>query len=188
MEEVRKSLESIVKLNDSDWNIFSSKLKMREFKKDTSLLKSGERERYLSFIIEGSARTYIPKMENDITVGFTFEKEFVCAYTSFLTREPSIYQIDALSNMVLWSLTYKDLQDIYKQTQNGNIIGRITAENLFLIKSKREESLLTQSAEERYLNLFKERPNLIKEIPLKYIASYIGITPQALSRIRRKIT
>jgi len=59
---------------------------------------------------------------------------------------------------------------------------------LFLKKSKRELSLLHESAEQRYLNLFTEQPELIKQIPLKYIASYIGITPQALSRIRKRIS
>ncbi|GGX23176.1 hypothetical protein GCM10007384_25480 [Aquimarina muelleri] len=110
------------------------------------------------------------------------------AYDSFLTQNPSEYQIETLSDTVLWRLTYGDLQDVYAQTKIGNIIGRITAENLFLIKSQREQSFLNNSAEKRYIDLFTERPQLIKEIPLKYIASYIGITPQALSRIRRKIS
>ncbi|GLB51233.1 hypothetical protein NBRC110019_02720 [Neptunitalea chrysea] len=74
------------------------------------------------------------------------------------------------------------------QTPIGNLIGRLIAENLFIIKSKREISFLKETAEKRYLNLFNERPNVIKEIPLKYIASYIGITPQALSRIRKRIS
>ena len=67
-------------------------------------------------------------------------------------------------------------------------MGRKNAEQLFLIKSKRELSLLNNTAEERYLELFTERKNLIKYIPLKYIAAYIGVTPQALSRIRKRIT
>ena len=62
------------------------------------------------------------------------------------------------------------------------------AEKMFLLKSKRELSLLNKSAEERYLNLFTERPILLQQIPLKYIASYIGVTPQALSRIRKRIS
>ena len=70
----------------------------------------------------------------------------------------------------------------------GNTLGRLSSERLFLIKSKREQSLLNETAEERYLNLFKERPNLIQQIPLKYIASYIGVTAQALSRIRKRIS
>ncbi len=89
---------------------------------------------------------------------------------------------------MLWSITHADLQVIYRDTDCGQIIGRKTAESLFLLKVKREQSLLNESAEERYLKLFTEQPQLIKEIPLKFLASYIGITPQALSRIRRRIS
>ena len=88
----------------------------------------------------------------------------------------------------MWRISVKDLQEVYKETENGNLIGRRMAENMFLIKSKREISLLNKTAEERYLDLFSERPKLLKQIPLKYIASYIGVTPQALSRIRKRIT
>ena len=77
---------------------------------------------------------------------------------------------------------------IYSKTAVGNVIGRKAAESLFLEKAKRELALLNDSAEQRYLNLFTEQPELILQIPLKYIASYIGITPQALSRIRRRIS
>lgn len=77
---------------------------------------------------------------------------------------------------------------IYIGTKIGNAIGRKASEELFLKKSQRELSLLSETAEQRYLNLFTEQPELIKEIPLKYIASYIGITQQALSRIRKRIS
>jgi len=93
-----------------------------------------------------------------------------------------------LTETILWQISNKDLQEVYKRTKNGNIIGRKMAENMYLIKSKRELSLLSKTAEERYLNLFSDRPELLKQIPLKYIASYIGVTPQALSRIRKRIT
>ena len=90
--------------------------------------------------------------------------------------------------MSVWSISYDDLQEVYEKSFAGNVIGRLSSERLFLIKSKREQSLLNETAEERYLKLFTERPNLIKEIPLKYVASYIGVTPQALSRIRKRIS
>jgi CRP-like cAMP-binding protein len=104
-----------------------------------------------------------------------------------LTQTPSTYNIETLTETVLWRLTFNDLQVIYNETELGNIIGRQAGEELFLKKQKRELSLLNLTAEQRYLNLFSEQPKLIQKIPLKYIASYIGITPQALSRIRSRI-
>ncbi len=188
MEELKKFIDAIYPMNPSDWDFFSSKLHQVTLKKNTALTKIGAVENYLSFISEGIVRYYIPEVENDLTFGFLFENQFVTAYDSFITQTPSHYQIDTLTHTTLWRISYNDLQEVYKNTKSGNIIGRIMAENMFLIKSKRELSLLNKTAEERYLDLFTERPKLIKEIPLKYIASYIGVTPQALSRIRKRIT
>lgn len=188
MNEIRKFIENITPMNNSDWQFFSSKLKELKFKKKTVLLEIGETETYLSFVSKGVVRLYIPREENDLTFGFVFENEFVTAFDSFLTQFPSEYQIETLTETILWRISLKDLQEVYKKTNSGNIIGRKMAENMFLLKSKREISLLSKTAEERYLNLFSDRPNLLQKIPLQYIASYIGVTPQALSRIRKRIS
>lgn len=188
MNQIRKFIDTISPLNDVDWNFFSSKLKEVKLKKNTVLLKVGKTENYISFISKGIVRLYVPRETSDLTFGFSFENEFVTAYDSLLTQTPSEYQMETLTETILWQISKSDLQEVYKKTKNGNIIGRKMAENLFLIKSKRELSLLSKNAEERYLALFTNRPNLLKQIPLKYIASYIGVTPQALSRIRKRIS
>lgn len=188
MNEIRKFIDNVSPMNDSDWNFFSSKLKEVKFNKNTPVLKLGKIEQHLSFISKGIVRFYIPKEDSDLTFGFLFENQFVTAYDSLLTQTPSQYEIETLTETVLWQISNQDLQEVYKRTKNGNIIGRKMAENMYLIKSKRELSLLSMTAEERYLNLFSDRPQLLKQIPLKYIASYIGVTPQALSRIRKRIT
>ncbi|MDY0781546.1 Crp/Fnr family transcriptional regulator [Tenacibaculum sp. IB213877] len=188
MEEIKNFINNIYPMSDSDWSLFSSKLHKEKLKKNSTLIKIGVIENYLSFISEGIVRLYIPQEESDLTFGFLFKNEFVTAYDSFITQTPSHYQIETLTNSTLWRISFKDLQEVYKETENGNLIGRKMAEKMFLIKSKREISLLSKTAEQRYLDLFLERPRLLKQIPLKYIASYIGVTPQALSRIRKRIT
>lgn len=188
MEQIRQYFEKIVKLTESDWLVFSSRLIMQEFPKNHILLKAGQTENYLSFIESGIIRFYIPKEEYDLTFTFAFDNSFVSGYDSFLTQKPSTYNIQTLAKTKLWRISYKDLQRIYTETEIGNTIGRRASEDLFLKKSKRELSLLNETAEQRYLNLFIEQPHLLEKIPLKYIASYIGITPQALSRIRKRIS
>ncbi|APZ47459.1 CarD family transcriptional regulator [Polaribacter reichenbachii] len=188
MNEIRKFIDHISPMNDADWKFFSSKLQEVKLKKNTTILKMGNVENYLSFITKGIVRLYIPRESADLTFGFLFNNEFVTAYDSFITQSPSEYQIETLAETTLWKISYKDLQQVYKTTDNGNTIGRKMAEKMFLIKSKRELALLSKTAEERYFDLFSERPKLLQQIPLKYIASYIGVTPQALSRIRKRIT
>ncbi len=188
MKQIREYFEKITQSSDDDWNFFLSKLTRVVIPKKAFLLKAGAVENHLSFIEQGIVRHYIPKVENDITYAFSFAGEFVSGYESFLTRAPSICNIEALTECVLWQIKHNDLEEIYEKTKAGNIIGRKASEMLFIEKSKRELSLLNDTAEERYLNLFKEQPQLIKFIPQKYLASYIGITPQALSRIRKRIS
>ncbi|UZO80161.1 Crp/Fnr family transcriptional regulator [Aquimarina sp. ERC-38] len=187
---VRNYLEKFSSITDSDWEFFSSRLIPRQIAKKTTFLKLNSVESTISFIVSGMVRLYIPESEDskEITFGFSFQEQFISAYDSFLTRTPSQYELQTLTDTSLLTMTYENLQEVYKTTQIGNLIGRLTAERLFLIKSKREQTLLQNTAEERYLNIFKYHPEMIQRIPLKYISSYIGVTPQALSRIRKKIT
>ncbi|MCK8523006.1 Crp/Fnr family transcriptional regulator [Aquimarina sp. D1M17] len=188
MERIRAYFQELVEIDDHDWDVFSSQLEKTVYPKKTVFLKKGQIENYLSFIEKGSVRFYIPGIERDLTFSFCFENEFVSAYDSFLNQTPCTYQLESLSETTLWRISHQSLQKVYRETAIGNTIGRLAAENLYLLKSEREQSLLNETAEERYLSLFTKRPNLIREIPLKYIASYIGVTPQALSRIRKRIS
>lgn len=189
MEQLKLYLYKIASISNSDWNFFISKLQRKIITKKSVFLKLNQIENHISFIESGIVRLFIPKdnPEKDITFGFSFKNQFVSAYDSFLTQSPSNYQLQALTDTTILSISYKDLQLVYKSTRIGNFIGRLTAEDLFLIKSKREQNLLNLNAEQRYLKLFKERPELLKYVPLKYISSYIGVTAQALSRIRKRL-
>ncbi len=189
MQQIKAYLDQIATITEEDWEFFTSKLHPRVIPKKGVFLKLNEIENTISFIESGVVRLYIPKEDPDkeITFGFSFKNQFISAYDSFLTQKPSAYQLQALTETTILSITYNDLQAVYKTTQIGNLIGRLTAERLFLLKSKREQDLLNFTAEQRYIKLFKERPELLKVIPLKYISSYIGVTAQALSRIRRRV-
>ena len=189
MQQIKAYLDQIATISNSDWDFFTSKLQRRIISKREIFLKLNEIENHISFIESGVVRLFIPKEdpEKEITFGFSFKDQFISAYDSFLTQKPSAYQLQALTETTILSITYSDLQAVYKTTQIGNLIGRLTAERLFLLKSKREQNLLNLTAEERYKKLFKERPELLKVIPLKYISSYIGVTAQALSRIRKRL-
>ena len=188
MHLVRKALDKYLLLPEVDWMFFSSKLIRREFSKKALLLKKGQTEKHLSFIEKGILRFYIPDEINDLTFNFAFSNNFMSAYDSFIRQKPSTYNIEALTDIIIWSITFTDLQEVYEKTNVGNAIGRFAAEDLFLRKAQRELSLLNETATQRYLKLLKEDSHFIKHIPQKYIASFIGITPQALSRIRKNIS
>ncbi len=187
MERLRKKLEEKVTISENEWNFIISKLKVKTFKRKEFLITSNAVENKIYFILEGVFRMFIELPEKDITVDFGFPNNFISSYSSFLTQNPSISCIQSLTKSKVIFINRDDLQEIYEQTKVGESIGRIFAEEFFRYKSKRELSFLMESPTYRYLNLVKEQQQLIQEIPQKYLASYIGITPQALSRIRGKI-
>lgn len=181
-------LSKNIPLTDENWEIYSSKNVRKEYKKKDLILKEGEVENYLSFVEEGTARLFFIKQNKELTTRFVFKHQYLTSYDSFLQRSPSRCTVEALTDMVVWQIHFDDLQDVYNTSPVGNLIGRLTVENIYLSKSHKEFSYLSESAEERYLKLMKEQPDLFQLIPLKHIATYLGITPQGLSRIRRRIS
>ncbi|PZU87010.1 MAG: CarD family transcriptional regulator [Chryseobacterium sp.] len=181
-------LSKNISLTDKDWEEFRDKNQRFEYKKGDLILKKGEVDDYLSIVEEGAARLFFTKENKELTIRFVFKYEYLTAYDSFTQRTPSRCDVEALTDMVVWRLQYDDLQDLYKRHNVGNLVGRLIIEKLYVEKLNRELSFLSESAEERYLKLMKEHPILFQKIPLKHIASYMGITPQALSRIRRRIS
>ena len=187
MEQLKAYVHTIFdELSPEVWAYIEPLVEIYETPKNMPLIRPGQIEEYFYFLKSGTIRFVIPDPDNEITFGFAFSNEFVSAYDSLLLRQPCDYQIETLTPCVIARLHRKELRYLYENTTVGNHIGRVIAENLFIKKKNREMSLLTKSAEERYDELFTKQPQIIKEIPLKYIASYIGITPQALSRIRKR--
>lgn len=167
MGYIREYYERMVPLQESEWAIIAAHFRRKRFKKHQIITRQGEVEQYLTFIEKGIVRFYIPDDENELTFNFCFEKEFACAYDSFLTRTPSEYAMQALTETLAWQISYSDLQKIYVQTRVGNCLGRLAAEKLLLVKSKRELSLLKLSAKERYMQLLNEQPEILQSVPLK---------------------
>ncbi|MNK25084.1 Cyclic nucleotide-binding domain protein [compost metagenome] len=177
-----------IPISEENWKIYSEKNVRKEYKKKDLILEEGEVENYLSFVEEGTARLFFIKQNRELTTRFVFKYQYLTSYDSFLQRSPSRCTVEALTDMVVWQIHYDDLQDVYRKSSVGNLIGRVTVEHIYLAKSDKEFSYLSESAEERYLNLMKEHPELFQLVPLKHIATYLGVTPQALSRIRRRIS
>lgn len=187
MKVLKEILSAHYPLPERDWEMLECKFFRQDIARNQIIVSKGQIENYLYFIEKGILRAWLDKGEKEITFDFHFENSIYSSYTSFLTRQPSEFHVQAITNMVLWKIHYDDLQLVYELTDTGQIIGRKSAEMLFKEKSRREIALLSRSPEQLYLDLFTEQPELISHIPLKYIASYIGVTPQALSRIRKRI-
>jgi CRP-like cAMP-binding protein len=185
---IRQYFDSQALLTDEEWELFASKLEHRLIKKGDMVLREGDVENYLSFLVKGSVRHYVYDEKCDeVSVAFCSENGFCSSYNSFIRQAPSLVSIQALEDIELWRMSYVNLQELYACSHTGERLGRINAELYLAQKEEREIMLLTMSAQERYMHLLKNNPKLLDLVKLEHIATYLGITPQSLSRIRRAV-
>jgi CRP-like cAMP-binding protein len=170
------------------WESFAKHLVPKSYKKNALIKDPNKKEKFLSIITKGSAGIFLWKDNYAVCLDLCYENEFFGDYMSFLTQQPTALFTQALENTEILSISYSDLNELYKGSEIGMNIGRIASETLFIHKQTQQIDLLTLTAEERYLNLLKHQPQLIQRTPQKHIASYLGITPESFSRIRKKIT
>ncbi|MDR2969931.1 MAG: Crp/Fnr family transcriptional regulator [Tannerellaceae bacterium] len=156
-----------------------------ELCKNEYLLRQGETEKYFYFVEQGILRYWTPDGEDrEITVHFAMEGEFAGSYRSMKKGEPSRFHIQAIGKAVVWRMERKHLAGIYSFSLNFNRAVRVFFEDLHSRQANRE-ICLKLPAEERYRYLLQQEKEILLSVPLKLISSYLGITPQTLSRIRR---
>ena len=188
LDELKINIKQLMPMEDAQIEVFLKGMKVRSFKKGEYVLSAGETENYLSIVISGLTRHYLIKDGEDISFDFSFKDDFNSSYASFVQREPSRFYIEALQPTVLASFSHNYLHKLYQDYPGSNRFGRVAIEQYFVFREKREISLLMDNATERYKKLLKEYPEYIQQIPLKYLASYLNIKPESLSRIRKNIS
>lgn len=171
-----------------DYNkIFGDLSTIKEFKKKEIIIEQGTIENHLSFIIKGCVAVLTFHDGNEICTNFCIKNSFFSSYVSFLKREPSKFYILAIEDTIIEQIDYESLEKAYSLSENHQKYGRNIAENLYIKSNERILSLITKTAEERYLQFIEEHSDFMQRIPLKYLATYLGITPVSLSRLRNKI-
>lgn len=185
--DIHDKLNLGLKLSEGECLFLNKHFERVEIKKNQFIIEEGRREKYLYFIEEGQFRywTYNFKLR-EITFWFSFSGEFANSYFSLKNEIPSAFNIQAIVHSIIWRMKSDDLLEIYNSSLNINKISRIVLEDIFTRKIQREISLLKLTPEERYKELMELNKEMILTIPLKYLSSYLGITPQALSRIRKR--
>ena len=175
-------------ITPQEWAALEGKCTIQQLKKGAFYTRQGDVCRQVSFINKGLLRMFYRVNGREICTGFIGENEYISEYESFLTRQPSAGYIAALEDSELINLSYDTLQELYKTYPVFETIGRKIAEMLFIMISSQTTRLLTLTPEERYQSVIQHEPFIIQRVPQYMIASYIGITPEHLSRIRKKMS
>lgn len=174
-------------LSQHYWDIIEKKFTIREIKKGEFISKPGDIVNHVNFINTGAVRMYSLVDGREFNANFFFENEYISDYESFLTRKPSRIYVAAMEDTQTIDLDYENMQSLYTEYPNFQKVGRLIAEDLFIYISQRSASLLMDSPEDKYLQLVKNNSQILQRVPQYMIASYLGITPEALSRIRSRL-
>lgn len=175
-----------IKKDYTNWEKFQHIFVEREISPKTVLLEEGEISNHVHFIKKGCLRQWFNKDGKDITFQFFFEGQAVASIDSFISNKPSIFTIESIEPSIILSISrdhFEQLQMMYPEFKSGFqelMYGRFrNYAQLFLSRIK-------DTPQERYTDLIRNHPEIINRVPQHYIASYLGITPVSLSRIRNK--
>ena len=182
-----QTLRQIAPLEIDEEQFFKSIFKEMHIKKGDFFLKAGEINNKLGFVNKGLIRYFVYKNEDESTIEFTSEGEFIAEYQSFLDNSEAIQYIQAIEDTTLLVTDNDSIQQLYNKTKHGNLIGRLVIEYRYNHLMKQLLSIYMHNPEQRYRNFIQVYPNLIQRIPQYYIASYVGVKPESLSRIRKRI-
>lgn len=186
--KMRHSLNQFSALNDNDWMLLQKELRMKHYKKGDFFVKEDQICTTIGFLNQGIARAYYQIDGKEITSYFNAgtRNTFVGSFTSFISRKPSFENVHFLEDTELLLLEYDQLQQLYENSAGIQQMGRIIAEYNYVLSMERIYSLQHDSALKRYNDMLKIYPGLLNQIPHHYIASYLGITPESLSRVRKE--
>ncbi|HZY79825.1 MAG TPA: Crp/Fnr family transcriptional regulator [Cyclobacteriaceae bacterium] len=184
---LRAHLAQLISPSNEEWDAFYSKLKTRQLKKDETYLAEGDVCRRIGIVTKGGLRMYYNIKGEERCKDFQFEGQFTGSMASLVSGQPALFTIAALEDTDLLEITKEELFHLYEKYKTWERFGRLYAQMMFIYKEKREASLLFDSSTTRYENLLRDQPQHAHRIPLKYLASYLGIKPESLSRIRKNI-
>ena len=186
-EKLRSFLNYAVPISDEEWNLFDQRLVITKFHKGDLILMAGDTEKYIYFLLEGVSRIFYLKDDTEYTLRFNFPISVFNSYTSYISQSPSLVSVEALTDIVCFKMSYTKMQSLYEESKIAERIGRKMIEMLYVQRELKEIQIHTKTAEDFYREMLEKNRDLIQHIPQKYIASYLGITPESLSRIRKKI-
>ncbi|MFT3702730.1 MAG: Crp/Fnr family transcriptional regulator [Agriterribacter sp.] len=181
---------NIIPINDDKWNDYISCFKRMEVPAKTVLLKEGEISKKLFLIEQGCIRAWFNNNGKDITFQFFFEHNTVASIESFRKKIPSPVTIETIEQSVLWYIHKKDADSIIAEINEIPALREKFTDAIFertFGYMKHFFSFIKDTPQQRYLNLIKDNPQVVKRVPQHYIASYLGISTVHLSRIKSQL-
>jgi CRP-like cAMP-binding protein len=186
---MRNYLKSFNVLSNDEIDFFKDKVTYKKLGKGDFFIQEGKTCKEVAFVITGLFRSfYYSTSEEEVTYCFTFSNSFVSAYSSFLSQTKTAENIQALTDVELFTISRSEILKLEKSSRSWLKFFKLIAEQEYIKMEKRVFILQKESAEKRYEDLLANQPEYLQLIPLSYLSSYLGITQRHLSRIRKAIS
>ncbi|MCC7400995.1 MAG: Crp/Fnr family transcriptional regulator [Chitinophagaceae bacterium] len=184
-ELILKNISRFIELTGEERDFFISSLKVKKLRKKQFLLQEGEVAQYQYFINRGCLRTYmINEKGQEHIIQFSIEGWWTGDIYSYLTQTPAKMNIDAIEDSELFCIDNSYMETLYRKIPKFERFFRLLIQNAFIANQSRIIESMSLTADERYCKFIERYPSMEQRLPLKYIASFLGITPESLSRIR----
>ncbi len=187
MKRFIENLEVAFQPGDNALQALQSCMKVVRLEKDQLYLKEGDVSVRIGFVEQGALRQFYGSPEKEYCNDFYFENSVVCCFGSMLSGQPSAFNIAAIEKCEILSFDYVDVLDLIEEHTALRQFSSFLLQEHILQSEKRYAELLRSSPEERFRRLLENHPKIFRRIPLRYVASYLNITPETLSRYRAKL-
>jgi CRP-like cAMP-binding protein len=186
MEQIRQVMKQMINVSEDELNGFLDKAITKNFKRQEILSRPNAVPNDIFFINKGIIRVSLTDNEGtDHTIHFAIENQFIADYSNFIQKQPSIYSLQTLEETEVVILPRSVIEWGYKNLTDGQKMGRLIAEYYFIYQDNRIKNLYLRTPKERYDSITEVFPNIHNRVPQHMIASYLGITPIHLSRLKK---
>lgn len=185
-EKITNFIKQFVEVREEDFELYAKMLSVISLKKGDVWEPADAVGKNMGFINKGILRQYYLKDGEEFTELFFSENDFFGNFISYLKQKPTHLMIEALEPCEIVAMSFDNMQLLYQKIPTAERFGRLVAEQKLIELHNKTSSFLMESPEERYLKLIEEKPEIIQRVKQYYIAQYLGIRPESLSRIRKR--
>jgi CRP-like cAMP-binding protein len=184
LELLRQYMSGYVALTKEEFALVADRLAIRSFDKKQQLLRAGEVEDYLNFVVKGLVRMYFYKGKTEVITNIAREGEIISSSSSFLSGTPSNYFVETLEPSTFLSISRAQLDQAYGESPRIEKLGRLMITHFVLQKEEWELECMRLDTRERFLRFVGNNQELLQRVPQKYLASYLNMKPETFSRLK----
>jgi len=187
-KQILTNINKYVDLNNEDEQQFVSIVRESRIKKRQFIVQPGFVCAHQTYVVKGALRSYFVNNEGiDHTIQFAIDDWFISDFSSYIFKTPACLFIEALEDSIIHQIGYNDVENLCAKNHKFEHFFRVVAQKSFAFSQRRILSNLDKTAEERYLEFQSMYPDIVQRVPQYTLASYLGMTPEFLSKIRKKI-